>query len=87
VLVENCDRSQAYFELINGRITVELTKDCPHGRLSKAREILNCAMICLSTDEISEAGFENVCKRIFGICPQFEEKLKNELTEKFAKIQ
>ncbi len=80
----DCEFHKEYVEYLNGRISAELVPDGFPANMSYSQvwKVLQNAAICGSLGNISPEEESLVINTIFCLYPQFEERLKTDLTKK-----
>jgi hypothetical protein len=81
-----CELTHAYAELLNGRIKDELNPSLKRNVKDTAWGILQSAIFCQCTNEITSEELEGIYKRIIEMCPEFEEGINEKLKDKFPQI-
>lgn len=82
-----CEFHGCYTEFLNNRITTELD-DPVFGKqdLGSAWSIIQSAAICQTLGNISPEEAQIIYNRVFDLYPQFEEKIRTELDQKFGQV-
>lgn len=83
-----CEFHECYAEFLNNRITAELDNPVLGNQdLGSAWGIVQSAAICQTLGNISQEEAQLIYNRVFDLYPQFEEKIKTELNQKFGQVE